>query len=217
MEFTNLLQRLHVLTLCTLLCIAIAACGSNGGPPLSTLNGWGDYAECAADEKGLHEVYIELNTELQRLAESTEEQYGQAPWFKKFAGTRVANFAVVMSVLFDSNGIARGFRVVTDPRAGLQERAQAYLLALRILPEYGREGWSCVDREPGPREAPVGEFHLNRFCQKQTNGKLVTVESHLFRKAGQTGVDLSGQPVPGDYESLTIWEVYDQAFLDALE
>ena len=197
--------------------IDIFACGSNGGPPLSVLSGWIDYAQCPTDQNGLHEVYIEFDTELQRLVESTEEQFGQAPWFKPYAGTRVANFAVVMSMLFDDEGIARGFRAITDPRAGLDERAQAFMLRLRVIPQYGRADWECIDREPGPRETPVGETYLNQFCEKRIDGKLITVESHLFRKAGQTGVDRQGQPIPGDYESLTRWEVYDEAYLESVQ
>jgi hypothetical protein len=197
--------------------IDVFACGSNGGPPLAMLTGWTDYMQCAPDEKGLHEVYIEFDTELQRLVESTEEQYGESPWFKKFSGTRVANFAVVMSMLFDDEGIGRVFRVVTDQRAGIDERGQAYMLQLRVLPQYGRDGWACVDREPGPRESPVGEVYINQRCEKLNGGKLVTTESHLFRKAGQTGVDLQGHPVAGDYESLTTWETSDASFLEKLE
>jgi hypothetical protein len=197
--------------------VDIFACGSNGGPPLAALTGWTDYMQCDPDERGLREVYIEFNTELQRLVESTEEQYGESPWFKKYSGTRVANFAVVMSMLFDEQGIARVFRVVTDQRAGAAERGGAYMLRLRVQPRYGNDGWSCIDHEPGLRETPVGDMYINQICEKQIDGKLVTIESHLFRKAGQTGVDLQGHPIAGDYESLAIWEVADAAFLETLK
>ncbi|MCF1742757.1 hypothetical protein [Paradevosia shaoguanensis] len=191
--------------------IQVFACGSDGGPPLQALSGWEDYSKCARDKRGLHEVYVEFDTSLQRIVDATEDQYKLSPWFKKYAGTRVAGFAVVMSMLFDDSGVARGFRVVTDQRAGLDERERAFLLELRILPRYGRTGWTCLDRPPQNKETPVGETYINRLCSKDTDGKHITVETHLFRKAGQTGVNLSGRYIPGDYESLTRWEVYDQS------
>lgn len=197
--------------------IEIYACGSKGAAPLARISGWTDYMKCHPDELGLREVYIEFDTELMRMVDNAEEQYGQSPWFKKYAGTRVANFAVVMSVLFDENGVARKFRAVTDQRAEAHERSQAFMFRLRVLPKYGSENWTCVDRERTSRETPVGNQFINQFCEARVGGKLVTMETHLFRKRGQTGLDLQGRPVAADYESLGIWEVTDLAFIEGAE
>jgi hypothetical protein len=40
------------------------------------------------------------------------------------------------------------------------------------------------------------------------------VETHYFRKPGQTGLDIKGMFEPGQYESMTRWEAFD-ARLDA--
>ena len=117
-----------------------------------------------------------------------------------------------MSMLFDDSGIARGFRVVTDQRAGLAERAKAYLFSLRVKPQYGSAGWDCTDRPPTDGKTPVGKVFIDQLCTKATDGKLVTVESHLFRKRGQTGLDFNGRPVAGEFESLTRWEIWDRSF-----
>jgi hypothetical protein len=151
------------------------------------------------------------------MSDRVEARFGQSPWYQKYAGTRVAGFAVVMSVLFDDAGIARGFRVVTDQRAGLAERAKAYMFRLRVKSHYGQDAWDCVDRQPTDGQTPVGKVFINQLCTKIADDKLVTVETHLFRKRGQTGFDTNGLPVAGEFESLTRWESWDRSFLQSRE
>ncbi len=75
------------------------ACGSNGGPPLASLTGWTDYAQCAPDQNGLREVKVEFGRRFGQLAERFEDQYGEDLWIQRFGGTRLANFPVVLSLL----------------------------------------------------------------------------------------------------------------------
>lgn len=194
----------------------IFACGSNGGPPLVPLTGWVDYAKCAPDPNGLHEVYVAFGTRLDSMVKQLQDDGDGTPWYQKYAGTRVAGYAVVMSILFDDAGIGREFRVVTDQRAGDDERAKAFLMPLRIKGFYGFDGWTCVDRPPVDGQTPVGQVFINRLCTKTDGPKFVTVEAHLFRKKGQTGFDENGNPLPGQYESLTRLEVWDKDFKDRL-
>ncbi len=189
------------------------ACGSNGGPPFQKLDGWTDYMKCRADANGLHEVYVEFGTEIGRISDLFYEQYGEALWLQKYGGTRIANVPVVLSLLFDDNGIAREFRAVTDARARLDDRRVAYLFRFRIFPLYGSDGWTCADRDPAPGENPVGETYLNRVCTKAVDGKWVRVEAHLYRKPGQTGLDDQGHYLAGQEESSTRWEVFDASFI----
>jgi hypothetical protein len=185
------------------------ACGTNGGPPGQVLDGWTDFMQCAPEPSGLREVYVEFGTRVGRIAELFREQFGEELWLQQFGGTRMANFPVVLSLLFDEAGVVRGFRVVTDTRAPLEDRGRAYLLRFRVFPMYGDEGWTCIDRPPAPGETGVGDTYLNQVCTKSTEGKYVRVEAHFFRRPGQTGVDVNGQFVPGEFESLTRWEVFD--------
>ena len=185
------------------------ACGTNGGPPRMALEGWADFMKCPPEENGLREVYVEFGTAIGRLAELFRDTYGEELWIQQYGGTRVANFPVIMSLLFDEEGVARGFRVVTDPRAPVEDRGRAYLLRFRIFPLYGSEGWDCVDRPPAAGETGVGNTYLNQVCRKEVDGKRVRVEAHFFRRPGQTGVDANGLFEPGQYESMTRWEVFD--------
>lgn len=186
------------------------ACGTNGGPPGLVLTGWADFAKCAPDlQTGLHEVYVEYGTRIGRISAMFREQFEEELWLQQYGGTRMANFPVVLSLLFDDAGIARGFRVVTDTRADIQDRGRAYLLRQRVQPMYGEDGWDCVDKPPGPGESGVGDVFINQVCKKTLDGKYVRIEAHFFRRAGQTGVDINGQFVPGEYDSLTRWEVFD--------
>jgi hypothetical protein len=185
------------------------ACGSNGGPPLRRLRDWTEFRNCTPDSHGLREVYVEFGSAIGRLAERFREQYGEDLWIQRYGGTRVANFPVVMSLLFDDAGIVRGFRAVTDSRAGAEERGRSYLMRFRIYPLYGSDGWNCVDRQPAPGETPVGTTYLNQLCTKVIEGKWVRVEGQWFRRPGQTGVDQFGDHVPGQFQAQTRWEVYD--------
>ena len=185
------------------------ACGSNGGPPRARLRDWTEFAKCPADGLGLREVYVEFGTEIGRVSELFKEQFQQELWLQRYGGTRVANFPVVMSLLFDDQGIVRAFRAVTDSRASVDDRGKAYLLRFRLYPIYGSDGWNCVDREPAPGETGVGRTYLNQLCTKEIDGKWLRIEGQFFRRPGQTGVDDNGEFVPGQFQSMTRWEVYD--------
>lgn len=195
------------------------ACGSNGGPPLAQLTGWVDFAQCRADERGFHEVYVEYGNATERLAELFREQFDEELWIQQYGGTRMANFPVVLSLLFDDAGIVRGFRAVTDARAALRDRGVAYLLRFRIFPLYGSADWDCVNKPPEPGQTAVGEdptTFLNEVCRKEIDGKRVRVEAHFFRRPGQTGRNADGQFEAGQYESMTRWEVFDAAVVPPL-
>ncbi|MDB5505594.1 MAG: hypothetical protein JWR75_232 [Devosia sp.] len=185
------------------------ACGSNGGPPLEKLSGWVDYMRCQPDAMGLHEVYVEFGRRAGQLSDLFRDQYEEELWIQKFSGTRMANHPVVLSLLFDDEGVVRGFRAVTDDRAPTEDRGRAYLLRFAIFPMYGESEFACVDRPPAPGETGVGDTYLNQVCTRDFEGKHIRIEAHFFRKPGQTGMDEHGMYMAGQYESLTRWEVYD--------
>src|SRR3954470_21744166 len=90
----------------------ILACGSNGGPPRRQLAGWGEFGRCRAEPNGLHEVYFEYDDELEYIARARDLEREITRW----AGTTEVNFPVVVSALFNREGILKGVRLVTDAR-----------------------------------------------------------------------------------------------------
>ncbi len=183
------------------------ACGSNGGPPARPLDGWEDFKQCNPEETGLREVYVEFDDEMETMALALAGDV--AEFGAKYSGTKVAGHYVILSVLFDEAGVVDGLRVVTDPRVDVEERRLSYLFRIRAMGRYGRQGWDCVDRPPEEGYSDVGGLYIDQRCIKvyRDNRRLV-LETHLFRKPGQTGLDEQGQWRPGDFESSTRLEIY---------
>src|ERR1700687_3897409 len=84
----------------------------NGGPPRQRVKGWSDFARCAAEPSGLHEVYFEYDDEYEYIARARDLDREVARW----AGTNELTFPVIVSALFDAKGVLKRFRAVTDSR-----------------------------------------------------------------------------------------------------
>src|SRR5438876_577449 len=82
------------------------ACGSNGGPPRQQLSGFGDFGRCRAEANGLREVYFEYDDEYEYIARARDLPREISRW----AGTTEAGFPVVVSGLFNDNGVLKGIR-----------------------------------------------------------------------------------------------------------
>ncbi len=133
-------------------------------------------------------------------------------WLEKYAGTRGAGYAVILSVLFDAEGVAKGMRVVTDSRAPLDQRVCAHAMRMRIKPRYRGAEWDCVDLPLADGETPIGSRYIKELCQTvDAQGRRIVVRAHQFREPGQTGYDERGQYIEGDYESSTRWEIWDRS------
>src|SRR5207247_1593333 len=100
------------------------ACGSNGGPPSTPLAGWRDFRRCRPDPSGLREVYFRYDDELEYWAKANNF----ATEIRKYSGTKVFDFPVVISARFDERGVLAGIRIVSDPRDTSRDREEAYLL-----------------------------------------------------------------------------------------
>lgn len=183
------------------------ACGTNGGPPSTLIDGFENFAECPAEPNGLHEVYIVFDDELAQFARANPEL--QLEWVEKFSGTIVAGFPVILSVLFDEAGIVRMVRAVTDPRAGVDKRSEAYLFRIPIQRRFGLDGWECEPIARGEGETEIGGIFIKQRCIKRFPDRTMTIESRFYRKPGQTGRDVQGQFEPGSYESSTRFEILD--------
>jgi hypothetical protein len=184
------------------------ACGTNGGPPSTVLDDWTDFAMCPPEPNGLHEVYFTFDDELAQMA-AADPVAGMNEWVQNWSGTVVAGFPVIISVLFDDAGVVRGIRVVTDPRAGPDARGDAYLFRIPITRRFGAGAWECVDLPLENGETPVGDLAIKERCVKHFPDRTMVAEAHLFRRAGQRGVDPAGNVVPADFDSSTRLEIWD--------
>ena len=186
------------------------ACGTNGGPPSLPLANFTEFKKCRPDANGLHEVYFEYDDELEYWARALDLEAE----IRRYAGTTAYEFPVVASLLFDDTGVAKGERLVTDPRQQVpaRDRKEFWVLADFIRQRFGDNDWQCNDVPPDEGEHAVGSFFTKNDCVKTANGLHLVLEQRYLRKKGQQSVDPeTGQSRPEDYESATRFEVYDAA------
>jgi|SRR2546425_3948144 len=185
------------------------ACGSNGGPPRQKLEDWSDFAKCRPEESSLHEVYARFDDEDEYIGKAIEEpRYARGR-----TGTRVAGHPVILSALFDRDGVLRGLRFVTDPRAASHERRMAHMLRLAVINRYEPDGWTCADFPPAAGETPVGGVFIKQRCEKVMLERHLMVETRFLRKPGQSDNDpVTGEYRPGAFESSTRFEIFDPRF-----
>jgi hypothetical protein len=180
------------------------ACGSNGGPPQEPLAGWSDYNKCKPEPNGLREVYFRYDDELEYWAKAHRARTLLA----QYGGTKVLDFPVIVSGLFDPGGTLAGLRIVTDPQASSPERKQAYTLSNFFKARYGSEGWTCTDTPPAPGETPVGTLYINQRCTKLAKDDMrVMLETRFLRLPGQAEFSGGGKLTVGQFESSTRLEL----------
>ncbi len=183
------------------------ACGSNGGPPRQAIDDWSEFRKCRPEPSGLYEVNARFDDEQEYIGRAIDDPlYAQGR-----LGTRVAGHPVILSVLFDKDGVLRGIRMVSDPRGSIMERRMAHMLRLAVINRYGPDGWDCIDLPPAPGETPVGGgVFIKQRCEKRTAERNLFVEAHFLRKPGQSEVDpATGEPTTGQFESWTRFELMD--------
>jgi len=156
------------------------ACGSDGGQPGAALGDWTEFQRCPADGAGLREVAF-------GFAESRLAELGD-----QWEGTKVAGHPVVPSLLIDEGGVVQGIRIVTDPEARLYLKKKAFLLGIRVMGRYGRDGWTCIDAEPDAAKAPVGGMLIDRRCEKTFHDRHLILKTDLYRTAEQRGQEFTG-------------------------
>jgi hypothetical protein len=157
------------------------ACGNNGGEPGQALADWAAFAQCPAGADGLHEVAFQYDDSLQQWAAVND----------KWEGTQVAGHPVIASLLIDDQGVVQRIRLVTDPDARLYLKKKAFLLSIRVMGRYGRDGWACTDAEPGKGMSPVGGMFIDRHCEKTFHDRRLVLETRLYRAPGQSGKDFT--------------------------
>jgi hypothetical protein len=197
------------------------ACGANGGPPRQPLSGWSDFKRCAPEADGLREVYFEYDDEYEYIARAKDLPREVSRW----AGTAEAGFPVIVSALFDEQGVLRGIRVVTDARPEhrndliepeLKKRADAYLFGAAMASRFGIDAArDCTSLPAGEGESAIGTLFVKQGCEHvdAARGRKVVVRASYFRKLGQTGVNpqLPTQLTQGQFESSARLEIRQSA------
>lgn len=156
------------------------ACGSDGGAPGAALASWVEFARCPPDAAGLHEVTF-------AYAASPLAEVGD-----RWEGTKVAGHPVIPSLLIDGRGVLQGIRIVTDPDTRMYLKKKAFLLGVRVMGRYGRDGWRCTEAEPGAGRAPVGGLFIDRRCEKTFHDRRLILETELYRTTEQQDQEFTG-------------------------
>ena len=63
-----------------------------------------------------------------------------------------------------------------------------------------------------PGEIPIGEMFIKERCEKPVGARRMVLETHLYRRPGQTGVDAAGMRAEGDFWSSGRWEIWAAGF-----
>lgn len=198
------------------------ACGSDGGAPRRPLGGWVEFRRCPPEADGLHEVYFEYDDEYEYIARAKDLPREVSRW----AGTTEVAFPVIVSALFDQDGVLRGIRIVTDPRpeyrndlieADLKKRADAYLLGGIWAARFGIDAArDCTALPAAEGESAVGTLFVKQSCERDdaAAGRKISLRANYFRKTGQSGVNpqLPTQLTQGQFESSARLEIRDPAF-----
>ena len=181
------------------------ACGTNGGPPGLQLTGWKDFRRCRPEPSGLREVYFRYDDEIEYWAKAND----LPTEIERYSGTKVYDFPVVLSALFDDGGTLAGLRIVSDPRDTTQSRDEAYTLRNFLTSRFGRDGWVCTDLPPAEGEEPVGRTFIKQDCRKTLDGpSLAVMLTRYFRKKGQYQFDpQSSKETKGQFESTVHFEL----------
>ena len=156
------------------------ACGGAGSAPGAALQTWAEFARCPPDSAGLHEVTF-------AYASSPLAELGD-----RWQGTKVAGHPVIPSLLIDDDGVVQGIRIVTDPDARLYLKKKAFLLGIRVMGRYGRDGWTCTEAAPDEGRTPVGGMFIDRHCEKVFLDRRLILETELYRTAEQQGQEFTG-------------------------
>jgi hypothetical protein len=136
-----------------------------GGEPGAALASWAEFERCPQDAGGLHEVTF-------AYAESPLAELGD-----RWEGTKVAGHPVIPSLLID---------------ARMYLKRKAFLLGIRVMGRYGRDGWTCTEAEPGDGRTPVGGLFIDRHCEKMFHDRRLILETDLYRTAEQQGQEFTG-------------------------
>jgi hypothetical protein len=140
------------------------ACANEQGHAIAA---WSEWSKCPAGSDGLHAVRFDYDPSTSR------------------EGTIVAGHPALLTLLVDDKGMVAGLRIETDPKARLYIHKKAFLFGMQVKSRYGADGWTCQQAQPENGEQSVGGVYIRESCQKTVQGRSITVERALYRRADQ--------------------------------
>ncbi len=181
------------------------SCGTNGGPPSTRLTSFQEFARCPVESQtGLREVWFIYDDEWEYIARA----YGDPGEILRYSANVFFRQPIITSLLIDDNGLVRGYRVITDPRAPDELRLEAHLLLAVFQTMFTGAPWQCEDIPPAERQSPVNGLFVNSRCALASEQLYVKIEASLLRKPGQANFV---NPRPSYFEGSARLEVYDLA------
>jgi hypothetical protein len=148
----------------------------------AAIDGWSDFRSCPAGPDGTRTVTFRYDDAVQEWARVNDD----------WEGTKIAGHPVLLAIAVAEDGTIEAIRARTDPKARMYMKKKAFLLGLRVMGRYGREGWSCTEAAPAADHAPVGGMYIDRHCEKEVDGRVVAFDTKLYRAPGQEGQAFTG-------------------------
>ena len=163
------------------------------------------FAAAAPRRAGCAKSYFRYDDELEYWAKANN----LVAQMEQYVGTKTYGFPIIVSVLFSEDGVARGIRIVSDPRDPTGDRDEAYLLRNFLNARFGRDGWQCDDLPADPGETPVFGIFIKQNCRKELDaGTRALLVTHHLRKPGQSQFDPhSGRETVNQFESSVRFEL----------
>ena len=186
------------------------ACGTDGGPaskPIADLESFGECPpapQCLPNAERLYEVSVEYDDQPYYWARAHDFEL----YALRYAGTKILTHPIILSLLLSDLGVLQGIRVVTDPRAGVEDRMASYKLGHQMKGRYGLEGWQCTELPREERETPMAGIFIKENCTKLHDEGWLLIETRFLKKPGQTSFDpRTQQVVVGEFESTGRFEI----------
>ena len=143
------------------------ACGTDGGPPSVPLANFTEFNKCRANPDGLREVYFEYDDELEYWARALDLKAE----IRMYSGTTAYEFPVVASVLFDDAGLAKGVRLVTDPRQRLSRDRREFWSLATFHPSALRRRWLEMQGLAARRGGARDRVHVPQEPLREDGGQ----------------------------------------------
>ncbi len=187
------------------------ACGTNGGPPSLPLESFAEFARCPVERaSGLREIWFIYDDEWEYIARAQRDPLE----IGRYSANTLFRQPVTTSLLIDDDGLVQGFRIVSDPRAPIDVRMEAYILYPILKGLITDAPWLCADLPLDARDRPIqGTTILKATCEMVGEQRFARAEGRHLLKPGQEvgAVPRFLDQAEGDFESTARLEVYSRA------
>jgi hypothetical protein len=179
--------------------------GTNGGPPSRVLKSFADFALCPLDKAtGLHEVWFRYDDEMEYIARARRSEI----MIRLYQANVLGGQPIITSLLIDDAALVQGYRIVNDPRAAGDLRAEAYGLA-DLFKGMVDPGLDCTDLPAAPGERAIDDLFVKQTCEAKAGGQMTRIEARRYYKPGQYLVDPNDNRITeNEFESSARLEVF---------